>query len=139
MPRVHDGSSKRVNQKPEATKDPRICRVCGERVLDMKYHLGKAHPRSAAGRPTAIRLDPGSEEALRTLSGLLEEMRDNVFKEPLRTTQIIDRARQWVAWARDRTQPRPSPYTAAPPAVTDIGPAKRHDMRAPPKPPAKKP
>jgi len=110
--------------------DPRICRVCGERVLDMKYHVQREHPR---GRDDVqVHLDDGTADALREMSSLLDEAKDSVFKEPLRAIALIERGREWIAWTRDRTKSRPSPRLPS----TGAGTARmakddphRHDMR----------
>jgi hypothetical protein len=113
-----------------APSDPRVCRICGERALDMKYHLSHAHP--FRGRPSGPRLDTRTEEALREVSSILDEVRENVFKEPLRATHLIDRARDTLKWLRDPSQARPPSRPPAPPAEGDTG-GKRHLMRPKPK------
>lgn len=121
-----------VGGKPHSPSDPRVCRHCGERVLDMKYHLGKAHPRPSRDRPADILLDPGTEDALRQIAGLLEVIRELVFKEPLQATGMIDQARQWIQWARDPTRSAPVPRSGS--AVPRSSDSKRHMMQAPTKP-----
>ena len=101
----------------------------------MKYHLTHAHPRPQRGDRGPVRLDPAAEEALRDLSSILEDARENVFKEPIRATQLIDRAREWVAWLRDRSRPRPGRRGPGPERAPATG-ARRHVMTAskPPEP-----
>ena len=113
--------------------DPRVCRLCGERVIDMKYHLGKMHPRPSRDRRPAITLDHGTQDALQQLSGLLEQARELVFKEPLRATSLIDQARQWLEWTRDLSRAQPAPRSGAAPAAGPSAGSKRHLMQAPPK------
>lgn len=93
-----------------APADPRICRICGERALDMKYHLQRVHPRGANGPGTRqrISLNPAANDAVREMLALLSEARDGVFAEPLRTTNLIDRAREWLGWLQDRSKPHPA-------------------------------
>jgi hypothetical protein len=133
-----------VEQDPKGTAappaDPRLCRICGERVLDMKYHLQRVHPRPEAGGHRDIRLDGGTLDALREMAGLLEEAKESVFKEPLTAMHLIDRAREWIAWTKDRSNQRPRPRVSSfvPSQEPKPAAAKRHDMRAPPA-PAKRP
>ncbi len=111
---------------PRPPADPRVCRICGAKVLDIRYHLEHVHPRTPASR--AARLDPGAEDALREVTSLLEEARELVFKEPVRAMALVDRARAWVLWTRDRTKPRPG---GPRPGVRPPATGKRLDMRAP--------
>jgi hypothetical protein len=138
--RQSDRFEKASQPSPEASQttarstDACICRICGERVLDMKYHLGRVHPRPSKGRPEPVQLDHGTEEALRELAGLLEDVRENVFKEPIYATSLIDRAREWVQWAKDRSRSTPPPRGRGARAGFEAQSAKRHVMRVPSKP-----
>jgi hypothetical protein len=102
-----------------------VCRHCGERVLDMKYHLEHAHPRPVRGAPQPPS-DPGVVEALQQMASLLEQARDEVFKEPVRAMSLLDRCRDWVAHLRDPSKPRPG---GRPPPTARAPAGKRVDMR----------
>ena len=118
------------------SRDPRVCRMCGKKVLDMKYHLEKDHPRRATedkDRERVPRLDPQAEAALRELSSLLTDAREVVFKEPLRAIALLDRANEWATWLQDRSKVRPmtrlpSSKDNRPVASTPQG-GQRRDMR----------
>jgi hypothetical protein len=120
---------------PPRPSDPRICRQCGERVLDMKYHLAHAHPRpSPRERARTPQLDPTTLEALRQVISGLEEVRELVFKEPMRAIVLVDRAREALTWLRDPSKGPPPFRPAEPPARPSTG--KRVEMRASPRKPS---
>lgn len=121
-----DGAATPGAEAPARSTDPRVCRHCGERVLDMKYHLQHAHPRPARGAPQPPS-DPAVKEALQQMASLLEQARDEVFKEPMRAMGLIDRCRDWVAHLRDPSKPRPGGRPATGAARAPAG--KRVDMR----------
>jgi len=114
-------------EAPARPADPRVCRHCGERVLDMKYHLQHAHPRPGRGGAPQPPADPAVRDALQQMASLLEQARDEVFKEPMRAMGLIDRCRDWVAHLRDPSKPRPggTPAGSAPRGPT----GRRVDMR----------
>jgi hypothetical protein len=119
---------------PSRPSDPRVCRHCGERVLDMKYHLAHVHPRpSPRERARQPHLDPATSDALGQVVSTLEEARELVFKEPVRAIALVDRAREVIAWMRDPTKGEPPGRPAAAPPRPTTG--KRVEMRATPRKP----
>lgn len=129
--RPGDGDRRQTTDRQaiaEGPTDPRICRKCGERVLDMRYHLERVHPRGGRGRDDKPRVDPRTEQRLRETSALLEEARELVFKEPLGAIARIERAQEALSFLTGASGPRPegtgtsaSVKPAAPAATSSVG------------------